>query len=218
MKIVIISDTHNFHYRVDLPDGDLIIHCGDLTGMGTKPEVANFIDWFEKLPYQHKIFIAGNHDFGFERETDWLEGELDHRNFNYLHDNSIEIEGIKFYGSPYQPWFCDWAFNLKRGEACAAKWAEIPQDTDFLITHGPPEGILDKNLEGESVGCYDLLQRVKVVKPIVHAFGHIHEGYGSKEVEETLFINASTCTRAYKPTNKPVVIELNKKEVITYGN
>jgi len=208
MKVVIISDTHNYHNKIILPVGDIIVHCGDMTGMGREAEVVSFLDWFENIKYTHKIFIAGNHDFAFEHNPSWLHDELDHRNFNYLLDESIILEGIKFYGSPYQPWFHNWAFNLDRGEKCAAKWAEIPQDTDFLITHGPPEGILDKTLEGEYVGCYDLLQRVKVVQPKVHAFGHIHEGYGIKQVEETLFVNASICTRNYKPTNKPIIIEI----------
>ncbi len=217
MKVAIISDTHNFHAKVNLPDDvDTIVHCGDLTGMGKQYEIIDFLDWYAALPYKYKIYIAGNHDFGFDRapRPDWLHNQLAYRDLIYLQDIAIIIEDIKFYGSPWQPEFFDWAFNLPRGPEIAAVWAQIPQDTDFLITHGPPEGILDKTLEGDAVGCYDLLQRVRVVKPKVHAFGHIHEGYGTYTGKDTLFVNASTCTRNYEPINEPIIVDINKKEGI----
>lgn len=215
MKVAIISDTHNYHHKIDLPtDVDTIVHCGDLTMKGNKYEIVSFLDWFDELPHKNKVFIAGNHDFEFEKPSDWLHEQLDHRNFYYLQDDFIIIDGIKFYGSPWQPEFFDWAFNLPRGPELAAMWNQIPQDTDFLITHGPPEGILDKTLEGDAVGCYDLLQRVKVVKPKIHAFGHIHEGYGTYTIADTLFVNASTCTRSYDPFNAPIIVNINKWEGI----
>ncbi len=221
MKVVVISDTHNRHAEIHLPFGDVLVHCGDATGGGTPGEVGAFVTWFEKQDYEHKIMIAGNHDWLFQDDPFLAKTLVDGRDFHYLQDSGIEIQGVKFYGSPWQPWFCDWAFNLKRGPELAAKWAMIPDDTEFLITHGPPKDILDYiPPQNERPGCLDLLQRVAEIKPAVHAFGHIHEGYGylrvslPKEIgkavtgnSNTLFVNASTCTREYVPTNKPIVLQ-----------
>jgi len=92
---------------------------------------------------------------------------------------TVEIEGVRFWGSPWQPWFFDWAFNLERGEEIRAKWELIPDDTEVLITHGPPQGHGDMTSRGEGAGCADLLARIRQVKPRYHLFGHIHEGYGT---------------------------------------
>jgi Icc-related predicted phosphoesterase len=102
----------------------------------------------------------------------------------------------------------DWAFNLQRGPALREKWALIPEGTDVLITHGPPFGILDWTARGERVGCEDLLEAVRRVKPRLHVFGHIHEGYGEHEQDGTRFVNASICTEAYQPTNAPIVVDV----------
>lgn len=207
-KIVVISDTHNQHDKVILPEGDIIVHAGDLTSRGYMTEVVSFMNWFEDLPYKHKIFIAGNHDFIFEEDPHWVLEEIRNRYFIYLEDETCLVEGINFYGSPWQPWFGNWAFNLDRGPRIAEKWSMIPLETDFLITHGPPAGILDKIPEGEAAGCYNLLQRINVVQPQFHAFGHIHEGYGIHTTDKTTFINASICTRNYDPFNQPIVVEV----------
>ena len=207
-EIVVISDTHNFHNEINMPPGDILIHCGDFSGTGSNTEFIHFISWFEVQNYQHKILVAGNHDFTMEDSPVYVKAELKNRDFIYLQDSSVTLEGIKFYGSPWQPWFYDWAFNLERGKELADKWTMIPDDTDFLITHGPPQGILDKTIEGELAGCEDLLKRVKEVKPRYHTFGHIHEGYGAVKIDETVFINASICTRSYNPINKPVIVSI----------
>ena len=125
----------------------------------------------------------------------------------YLQDESLHVGGVHFYGSPWQPWFCDWAFNLERGEALGQVWARIPETTDVLVTHGPPLGYLDRTRSGEQVGCADLLERVKEVKPSLHLYGHIHEGYGTARSESTLFVNASNCTVRYEPLNPPIVLQ-----------
>jgi Icc-related predicted phosphoesterase len=131
------------------------------------------------------------------------------KGLHYLQDSGVEINGVKFWGSPWQPWFHDWAFNLKTSTQLRSKWNLIPTDTDVLLTHGPPFGILDRTQRtGESVGCHELLLAVRRVSPKLHVFGHIHEGYGMKQVGETLFANASTCTLQYRPTNSPVVVDL----------
>lgn len=245
MRIVCISDTHGLHDSMvnPLPEGDILIHAGDCTNKGRDWEVTEFVQWFQNIKgYDSKIFIAGNHDFGFEKyngyrhnkELPWLHHIMNEENLSqsdvvYLHDSEFIIETpefskpIKFYGSPWQPWFYDWAFNLPRGgEELQKVWSKIPDDTDILITHTPPHGIRDSvNNYGrlESVGCEQLRFRVEQFNPILNVFGHIHEAYGAAYVRDTLFINASTCTSRYQPTNKPIIVDLTEvdgKIIATY--
>lgn len=217
-KIVFISDTHNYHDEVKLPEGDILIHSGDFSGRGHPAEVFNFFSWLsiQSLKFKHIVFIAGNHDKSFEYKSPWVLKALEQlpTNVHYLEDSEIIIDGIKFYGSPWQPEFFNWAFNLPRGQAIEEKWDMIPQDTDILITHGPPMYMLDYTLRDMiNVGCLDLYNKVLQVKPKIHVFGHIHEGYGYKEVDNTLFINASTCTLLYRPINLPIVVKYSKKKI-----
>ncbi|WP_166261902.1 metallophosphatase domain-containing protein [Marinobacter salicampi] len=208
MRIVMISDTHSMHRQVKVPDGDLLIHAGDCLGVGTLEEVEDLNDWLGTLPHRHKVVIAGNHDWCFQTDPEAARQRLTEA--VYLEDSGTTIEGLKLWGSPWTPVFFDWAFNLERGDALAERWARIPDDTEVLITHGPPAGILDKVSNGshdESVGCADLLAAVERVRPRLHVFGHIHEGYGRHETEATAFINASTCLASLKPLNPPVVID-----------
>ena len=110
----------------------------------------------------------------------------------YLEDSAVELLGLKVYGSPWQPFYGGWAFNLHRGPDLAAMWAKIPDDITILVTHGPPEGILDRNNWGENVGCRDLLGRVMELRPRLHVFGHIHEAAGRLDTLYTTFVNAAT--------------------------
>src|SRR5690606_27797878 len=126
----------------------------------------------------------------------------------YLRDAGVEIDGVRFWGSPWQPEFFDWAFNLPRGEALAARWALVPEDTDVLITHGPPRGILDRTVTGTPVGCDDLRAALDRLAPRLHVFGHIHEAYGRVEGPRTTFVNASVCDVRYRAVNDPVVVDL----------
>jgi Icc-related predicted phosphoesterase len=125
----------------------------------------------------------------------------------YLNDNGISLKGIKFWGSPIQPAYNNWAFNRQRGEAINRHWKLISSKTDILITHGPPFGILDKTNSEENTGCQDLLKKVKEIKPKYHLFGHIHEAYGIWKDENTTFINASLLDHRYKLTNVPIYIK-----------
>lgn len=206
MKIILISDTHGKHEAIELPKGDMIIHAGDITSSGQKKQVMSFLNWFKSLDYQYKIFICGNHDFLFEKSKAYAKSKVP-QGVIYLQDNSIEIEGIKIYGSPYTPKFFDWAF-MGQGR-CEMKriWKYIPNNTDILITHGPPYSILDSNDDGESCGCEDLLERIMTVKPKVHVFGHIHESYGIWSSNGTIHINASLLNENYVMTNKPIVLD-----------
>ena len=213
-KITIISDTHGKHYEItdDLSGGDILIHCGDFMNSGRYVvEAREFLNWFEEIEgYTHKIFIAGNHDIIFENDPKLaLALTSAYKNITYLQDSFIEVEGLKIYGSPWQPEFYNWAFNLPRGAALKAKWDLIPEDTDILVTHGPPMGFNDQvNGKGESLGCYDLKQRVLDIKPKLHCFGHIHSGCGIVPEDSTKFINTSVLNESYEYTQKPINIML----------
>jgi Icc-related predicted phosphoesterase len=211
MRIVAISDTHEQHDQLNIPDGDVLIHSGDFTYTGKVEAVVSFNAWLGRLPHKYKIIIAGNHDKLFERNPTLAESLI--TNAVYLKDSSVDIEGLSFYGSPWTPSFGHgWAFNANRGEHIQLYWDKIPEKTDVLITHGPPYGLLDEvpHYNGvENVGCEKLMEEIIYrVKPKIHIFGHIHEGYGQIELYSVKFVNASTCTGSYMPTNKPIVIDL----------
>ncbi|EGD73264.1 metallophosphoesterase domain-containing protein 1 [Salpingoeca rosetta] len=222
LRCVCISDTHCRAAEIEaMPKGDVLIHAGDFTSLGRTKQVDVFSEFLKGLDFQHKIVIAGNHDLCFDDDYEALskrfgvptaELEAGREALNhctYLLDSSVEIQGVKFYGSPWQPWFFDWAFNLERGDPCTAKWQEIPDDTDVLITHGPPVGHGDLCTSGQRAGCVDLLREIQTrVKPKLHVFGHIHEGYGTTTDGQTVFVNASTCTFNYRPTNPPLVFDV----------
>lgn len=204
MKLVLMSDTHTMHDRIYVPDGDVLVHAGDFSGRGSEEEARRFADWFNRQPHRWKVVIAGNHDVALEKDP-----TLGPRLFGdaYLCDSEVEIEGLRFYGAPWQPEFCNWAFNVERGPAIAEKWALIPAGIDVLVTHGPPAGIGDR-CSGGHVGCYDLAAAVSRVKPRMHVFGHIHEGYGTYQQGGIQFVNASVCTGRYEPVNAAWVVEL----------
>ena len=159
------------------------------------------------LPHRHKVVIAGNHDFFFEKYP--KEAKRLITNAKYLNDSGILIEGLRIWGSPVQPWFYDWAFNRKRGKDIRKHWDLIPTTTDILITHGPPFGILDATDRGEKVGCEDLLDITQNrVRPKLHVFRHIHEAYGQHQVDDTLFVNASMVDLEYRPVREAIVVEI----------
>lgn len=209
LRLVIISDTHG-HRDFPVPAGDVLIHAGDGCRSGSLDEAAAWGEQLASYAHPHKLVIAGNHDRCFESDPDAARRCLPPE-IHYLQDSGCEIEGIRFWGSPWQPWFLSWAFNLQRGPELAAKWALIPDDTDVLVTHGPPQGILDRTFDDRAVGCEALTEALRRVRPRVHCFGHIHEGYGTLARDGTLHVNASTCTLSYQPTNPAVVIELPRE-------
>ena len=207
MRFVAISDTHGKH-QFELPAGDVILHAGDVSSRGHKAEVQRFLDWFAGLDYRYKIFIAGNHDFFFETATQTEIEAMIPEGLIYLNDSGVEIEGIKIWGSPIQPWFYDWAFNRRRGPDIQKHWDLIPEDSDIVITHGPVFGILDRTASGQVVGCEDLLPVIQRIAPKVHLCGHIHEAYGTRQVGDTLFINASILDLRYTIAHDPVVFDV----------
>lgn len=239
MRIIFISDTHSLHSLmsnnvesfIDPQETNILVHSGDCSNRGRQNEVQDFVYWFQNLKgFDDKVFIAGNHDFAFEHRNlphhkgdyDWYDNLMNEENLSqsdvtYLEDSEFVLtlsefsRPIKFYGSPWQPEFYNWAFNLPRqGEELLTKWSQIPNDTDILITHGPPWGILDIAPINRRVGCELLEQRVKEIKPLIHCFGHIHDSYGASYVGDTLFINAAICTERYVPSNKPIVVSIKE--------
>lgn len=216
-RITFISDTHTKHDKLNgfLTGGDMLIHAGDLTGRGYITEIENFMKWYDKINnYDTKVFIAGNHDFGFEEDNQKLRGLLTgYKTIDYLEDELMMVgedyeDMIKIWGAPWQPEFHNWAFNLPRGEKLKEKWDMIPVNTDILITHGPPLGKLDYvRYTNENVGCEELMKRVEEIKPKIHVFGHIHEGYGYVFDGNTHYINAAVLNGRYEYRNKPITVD-----------
>ena len=226
MRLVCMSDTHNLHSQVQVPEGDVVIHAGDWTGTGTQKQVFDFVRWFASLPHKHKVLIAGNHEITLDvpfYDQNWYRFHkkfplpayeikkyvLRESNIHYLENAQTLIEGVSFYGSPVTPTFCDWGFNVNRGASINAVWSSIPANTQVLITHGPPLGFGDILESGEHVGCADLLDQVQHrIKPKIHIFGHIHDGYGLYQDSHTRFVNASICNEKYECVNEPVILDL----------
>ncbi len=219
-KLVFISDTHSKHNHVKVPSGDILVHSGDCTNDIGQKDLRDFLTWFERQPCPHKILISGNHDGAFQKWPDLARAMVKEYSPStwYLEDSGVAIKfddrDIRFWGSPYQPAFCNWFFNEERGEAIRRHWDMIPDNTDVLVTHGPPYGFLDVSVyDGEKCGCRDLYEAVLRVRPSVHCFGHIHAGYGTKKLvhddgSSTMLINASCCNEKYQPVNAPFVFNL----------
>lgn len=225
MRLVLISDTHGMHHELSkenqltLPEGDVLVHAGDLTLTGSIHEAREAMTWLraQHCKFQHIVFIAGDHDFIFESFPQLsLASTVSGSKtiLHYLQNSSIVIEGVKFWGSPVTPRFMDWAFMAERGPAIAKVWALIPEDVDVLITHGPPRQILDQadpRHVSPFLGCADLLNRflnIPRIHPKIHVFGHIHGGYGHTQSNGTGFYNASVVNEAYQVANKPFVVDI----------
>lgn len=203
MKITVISDTHTFHNSLHIEPTDFLIHCGDYTNTGTVPEFNNFLNWFERQPAKHKIFINGNHEVGISKlGTQWIKSAANALGIHYLEDSVVVIDGIKFYGSPRTPEFCDWAYMYPSWEA-ERIWDIIPIDTDVLITHGPAYGKLDQTPQMRT-GCAFLRDKIKSLNLKYHLCGHIHEGYGI----DGIHVNAACCNEFYVCENPPIVLEI----------
>lgn len=206
MRIVCLSDTHALHEAVQVPEGDVLVHAGDFSRRGREKEIAAFSDWFRGHGHRHKVVVAGNHDFLCEQDPERARELLG--DVTYLDTEGAEVGGLKFWGSPWQPWFHDWAFNLARGEALARHWALAPGGVDVLVTHTPPMGCLDMTVYGEHVGCADLEAELGRIRPGLHVFGHIHEAAGTVLRESgCLAVNASNCDVRYRPVNPAVCID-----------
>ena len=218
MKILCISDTHNKHKQIQTrfiehADNaiDTIVHSGDVSGRGYKGEIVDFLKWYNDLNFKNKILIAGNHDFFFEqgKPEDIAAMLAEHPNITYLNDSGVEIDGVKFWGSPVQPWFYNWAFNRKGTDICK-HWDMIPNDTHVLLTHGPVKGYLDMTERGEPVGCPYLLEKISQMSNLkLHVCGHIHEAYGRMDFPDGgIFVNASVLNLRYEMAHYPIQVEI----------
>ncbi len=186
MNITLISDTHGLHDELKLLSGNVLIHAGDITEYGTEEEVMDFLKWFAKQPFHYKIFIAGNHDLFLEECKPTKLKRMIPENIIYLQNSGIQINGVNIWGSPVTPYFLGMAFNERSGKAIKKVWNKIPANTEILITHGPPKGILDNGF-----GCNQLMEQVNKIQPAIHIFGHVHEHYGIQKNGNTKFINAA---------------------------
>jgi Icc-related predicted phosphoesterase len=198
MRLVAVADTHTFENELgEVPPGDVFVHAGDLLRRGTIDELARVVAWLRGLPHPVKLVVAGNHDWCFVDEPD-AALQLLGADITYLQDDGIVIGGLYFWGSPWQPEYNDWAFNLKRGAELSQKWALIPEHTDVLITHGPPRGFGDRSPVGGRFGCEDLLEAVRRVRPALHLFGHIHQDGGFWRDDGMCLANVTTweCERS----------------------
>ena len=220
MKISIISDTHNKHKLLtgDLPGGSLLLHAGDISSMGYEHEIREFAKWYDGLNYDNKIFIAGNHDWGFQNNVDKVKEIVDfYKTITYVQDQLHTIQDdngteIKIWGSPWQPEFYNWAFNLPNGGwELEQKWNDIPEGIDILITHGPAWGFLDdvEGRRGQHLGCELLANRIKKIKPKIHICGHIHSGHGHYFDGHTHYFNASALNERYLYSHIPWNIDWN---------
>lgn len=206
-KITCISDLHGF-FPV-LPGGDLLIIAGDLTARDKDEDHSCFLKWLFSQKYDKVVVVAGNHDNNIKEDI--LEKSI---NVDYLKDSGIEYRGLKVWGSP---WSCRFygmnprcmAYTKKTDEELSKKWGLIPDDTDILITHSPPYGILDKCSNADRVGSISLWRRIEKIKPSLILCGHIHESYGILEERNTLFINASHVNERYEPVNEPITIDFS---------
>lgn len=218
MKLTFLSDTHSKQKHIPIHHfngGDILLHSGDLSSMGYEHEVKQFLRWFNSIPnYTHKVFIAGNHDWLFQQNPTIVKEIMkEFPNITYLQDSSVVIDGVKIWGSPWQPEFYNWAFNLPRnGEELEFVWNKIPMDTDILLTHGPAYGYVDKVIgRYENLGCEKLINRILEVKPSIHSCGHIHSGNGVMGNEWTTFINSSVLDERYDYTYKPYDVLFDKE-------
>ena len=188
MKILHISDTHGLHRQMkDLPMADIIIHSGDFSNSGTEEEVLDFLNWLIELPYQHKIFVTGNHDLCLW-DADGIENLPE--NIYFLQDKSVTIDGKKFFGLAYNH-----SEDL------------IPDDADIVITHEPPIMILDES-SGIHWGNAPLRNRILKIKPHYHLFGHAHNGYGTIKQYGIVFSNAALLNDCLQMNSKPKLFEI----------
>lgn len=206
MRVVCLSDTHGMHDRIDVPDGDLLIHAGDLTMAGTWLECQEGLQWLHSLPHKRKVFVPGNHDFAFESGHPKLLTDAQIMKIHVLIDRGVTLLGHCVYGTPWLDAVRGWAFDCTDDpHKLGSNRRAIPQSVDILVTHCPPHGVLDRCPsrwpgDPELAGC-KMLPRGN---PKLHVFGHIHEGAGV----QGRCVNASICTRDYEPTNPPIVIDL----------
>ncbi|KAL9656448.1 hypothetical protein ABK040_005213 [Willaertia magna] len=204
LKFIVISDTHNKHDYLNIPDGDILICCGDISCSendgSSLQDLKNFNNYLSQITQvKHKIVIAGNHDKSLTKFTkEQIQTEI-FTNATYLQDSFVIIDGIKIYGTPFVPATSALQASLNpfyksEQTLMASVFSKIESDTNILVTHCPPYGILDKNNNGTVMhyGSKSLVERIKELKDLkVNVFGHVHGGYGYVEENNVTFVNAA---------------------------
>jgi predicted phosphohydrolase len=204
-RFVCLSDTHNHHRSLTVPDGDVLVHAGDFTMNGTRGEVEEFADWLEALPHPRKVLVAGNHDRLFQERPDEARALVHFA--DYLEDGPLEFDGLRLWGSPWQPEFGGWAFGRPAGAAMADVWDAVEGRVDVLVTHVPPRGSMDRIHNGVDIGCAALTAALPRIAPKLHVFGHVHESRGTRMSDGRLSVNAATCDHRYRRAHEPIVVE-----------
>ena len=222
LRFVVVSDTHARIQTCELPQGDILIHCGDFSMRGGEDEIRQFYRTLTCWRFRHKIVIAGNHDLSFDPEfcarnraltpglhfAAHLKREIT-RYCTYLEDSGVELYGYHLWGTPWVPKHTRTAFSLPENSSeLKAKRDLIPDNTDVLITHGPVYGYGDLTADQHSAGCVLLLEALRRVHPLVHLCGHIHEGHGIYETTVCPSVNASICAKKYQPVNCAYAFDL----------
>jgi hypothetical protein len=216
-RLIAISDTHGVCDEVDIPDGDILVHAGDLSISGSQSQILSELNWIARQPHIQKIVIPGNHDRYVEGNELWFRSECADRGIVGLIDEGFSTHGLVFYGSPWTPPFgSGWAYNAP-DDLRMIKWNQIPFDVDVVITHGPPLGTGDLNYFGESCGC-PILRDILNYRTYsshsgddkYHIGGHIHEGYGLRHhpMLPITFVNASLVNLRYEPKNSPIILDV----------
>lgn len=178
------------HRRLKVPVGDVLVHTGDFTSEGTLEDYIDVFDWLDALPHEHKVLVAGNHDSLFQHFAKLIRKRIP-KTVTYLEDSGTTIDGLKFWGSPWTPGYPWMAFTYRAIEGRETRWSSVPDNTDVLVTHGPPRGIFDRNNSGQHIGDQALLDRVSIVRPKLHLFGHVHDQNGRMQHDGTTFVNAA---------------------------
>jgi Icc-related predicted phosphoesterase len=225
MRIVTIADTHGS--LPDIPPCDLLIHAGDICPATDHSQFAQmqflsvpFANWLSRVPAQSIIVVPGNHDYIFQKYSHLVPTNL---RCKILNDSVFELDHLVIFGSPWTPYFFDWAFNgpydpMEADAFFERKWSFIPEKTQIVITHGPPSGIRDLTYRINNAGEYNLKQRILTIKPLLHVFGHIHYSYGVERVEHEgsiiTFVNASYLGEDYKTPNKILQFDLKDGKII----
>lgn len=208
MKLTCIADTHNKHEEVNIPEGDILIHAGDFTDAGTLRECRAFLKWFSSQPHKYKILVSGNHDFYLEKLNKGEIRDLIPDNIHYLNNSAISIGNLNIWGSPVTPGEGNWAFRKGRGTKIAQYWNKIPKNTNILITHTPPYGIMDQLDDKSHIGCEELKKKLSSLKLKAHIFGHLHGNYGIARKNGVQFINCSVLDNRYRALHPAISIEI----------
>ena len=208
MKIVAFSDSHWRLDKLEIPSGDVLVFAGDWSqSNGSIMDAIKFAAVIKKVDCKHKLIIAGNHDFCAQNETAVVAQIFQEAGAVYLQDKTYTIDNINFYGTPWCPEFMNWAF-MKPDYELTHVFSKIPSNTDVLITHTPPYGIMDMVDTRENVGSHALEESMKRIKPAIHIFGHIHDGHGVEHSDTVEYYNVSVCDDTYNLVHKPTIIEV----------